>query len=321
MKYVFDVERDIMENVIVTGATSFIGISLINRLMRKNINVYAIARPHSSRLNCIPDAPNVHIIESELDDLAGLVLPVKNCDVLYHIAWSSDFISPRFNIDGQMINVRYAENAMKLAEKHRCTTFLGVGSQAECGLIDGCITSSTKPNPKTAYAIAKVAAYDSLMNMCSINGMKLCWPRLLSAYGPYDRPHTLIMSLLSSCFNNKSIALTQATQIWDYIYIDDVAEAIYQISEKGHHAKRYPIGSGVGRSLRSYIEEIAQITGNDNILTGIGKKEYASGQVMNLLADMSDVYHDTGFICQETFSSGIRKTIDFMKENSDIYNI
>lgn len=63
-----------------------------------------------------------------------------------------------------------------------------------------------------------------------------------------------------------------AEQIWDYIYVDDIANALYLIASKGMHAKRYPIGSGVARSLRSYIMDIAFITKSDKLLDGFGKK-------------------------------------------------
>lgn len=303
------------KNVIITGATSFIGLALLRRLSDMGGEVYAIARPGSSRLAFIPKAKNIHLIEAELSSLAGLSLPAERCDSLLHVGWFSDFLSPRFNLEGQVQNAVYTEQAVSLAHKSGCSTFLGVGSQAECGRVSGCITPETPAKPENAYAAAKVFAAQRAQDLCEQYGIKFCWPRLLSAYGPFERPHTLIMSCIQACLDGSEMEMTGCAQIWDYIYIDDVADAIVRIAEKGKHGKRYPIGSGVGRSLRSYVEEIAGVIGNDVILRGIGKRPYADDQVMNLLADMCETTADTGFVCQTAFAGGIRKTIEYIKNH------
>ena len=302
-----------MKSAIVTGATSFLGIALIDYMKREGMTVYAVTRPNSGRLADIPRGDNIHVVECELSRLEQFPVPTEKVDAFFHIGWSSDFSNPRTNEAGQLLNVTYAKEAMRVAEQCRCDTFLGVGSQAECGLVEGCIMADTPPAPVTAYAKAKIAAYEALASMVSQNGIKLYWPRLLSAYGPYDRPHTLIMSCIRAALAGEKMALTPGGQIWDYIYVDDAAEALYKIAEFGKPMKHYPIGSGVGRSLRSYVEMIAEITGSTGLLEGIGAKGYGENQVMNLLADMSEVKADTGFSCQVDFETGIGRTIAYMR--------
>lgn len=300
-----------MKRAIVTGCTSFLGIALIQYLERMGIEVYAIARPRSSRLGVVSVSSSLHIIQSELSELDNVRLPDKKMDAFFHIGWMSDFRNPRFNREGQCLNIECTEKAMRLAEQCGCDVFLGVGSQAECGLVNGCITSDTPEAPLTEYAKAKTETFHRLTKMVERNGIRLCWPRLLSAYGPYDRPHTLIMSCIRAAFTEEQLALTPCEQIWDYIYVDDAARAIYKIAEKGKSLKRYPIGSGVGRSLRYYVEGIARVTGNMGFLEGIGAKPYSENQVMNLLADMTEVEKDTGFVCEYDFHTGIEKTVSY----------
>lgn len=298
---------------IISGATSFIGLALINKLINENEDVVAIIRPNSIRKNCIPVCDNVTIIEADLFELDELVPEEKEYGVLYHIGWSSDFDNPRFNLSGQLKNIDYAEKAAKLAKKCGCNTFLSIGSQAECGRINGCITPYTPSKPETAYAVAKVVLNEKIRTFCEENDMKFCSPRLLSGYGPYDRPATMVMSCISAGLKNIPFESTPAEQIWDYIYVDDVANALYLIAQNGVHAKRYPIGSGIARSMRSYISEIAKITGSDKLLSGIGKRNYNDRQVMNLLADITELKNDTGFSCEYSFEEGIAKTIQYYK--------
>lgn len=305
--------QNLLERVIITGATSFIGMALIRKLIGIEKEVYAIIRPGSTRKSYLPVSHYVTVVEAELKNLDELQIPVDCCDILFHIGWSSDFVSPKFNLEGQMQNVVYAEKAANLAHRYGCHTFLSIGSQAECGQVNGCITADTPGKPQDAYGIAKLVTYSRLKALCEQYGMKFCWPRLLSAYGPFDRPHTLVMACMRACLENRTIELTKGAQIWDYIYVDDVAEALCYIAEHGKHAKKYPVGSGNAKSLRSYIEEIANITGNGCILRGIGKRAYAENQIMNLLADMSETQNDTGFQCKTEFHIGIMKTLEHMR--------
>ena len=301
---------------VVTGATSFIGIALINKLSDKGEKVIAIVRPNSSRTYCIQKSENVSVVFSELSDLDRLQLNIDKCDTFYHIGWSSDFSNPRFNLAGQLKNVEYAEKAARLAAAYNCDTFLSIGSQAECGRIDGCITPYTPSKPETAYAVAKVVINEKVKEFCEENKMKFCSPRLLSGYGQYDRPTTMIMSCVLAGLKNVSLDTSAAEQIWDYIYVDDIADALYLIAKNGIHAKRYPIGSGIARSMRSYVYEIADATGSDKLLEGVGKRPYNSGQVMNLLADITELTKDTGFHCAYDFSAGIKRTIEFAKKTN-----
>lgn len=303
-----------MKRAIVTGATSLIGIALIQKLLEEGREVYAITRPGSTRKKDVLKLKPTAFIEAELDELDRIELLSDSCEVLFHIGWSSDFPEPRFNLQGQLQNVTYAEKALDLAHRYGCGSFLSIGSQAECGRIDGCITPDTPSHPENAYAIAKTVASAKLQSKCETFGMRFCWPRLLSTYGPYDRAHTLVMQCTRASLTGQAIELTSGEQIWDYIYVGDVAHAIYCIAEQGKHGKKYPIGSGCARSLRSYIKEIAEVAGGMHILEGLGKRPYADGQVMNLLADLSELTSDTGFSCKTDFRTGIHKTVRYMKE-------
>lgn len=302
-----------MERAIITGATSIIGIALIKKLLQEGKEVCAVIRPDSARKKDVQNLRPTALIEAELDELDRLELPANSFDVLFHIGWSSDFPEPRFNLQGQLQNVVYGEKALHLAHRCGCDTFLSIGSQAECGRVEGCITPDTPSRPENAYAIAKTVAAAKLQSSCEELGIRFCWPRLLSSYGPYDRPHTLIMQCIRAALTGRTIALTPGGQIWDYVYADDVALALSCIAERGKHGKKYPIGSGHAQSLRSYIEKIAEAAGNDCILNGLGQRPYAENQVMNLLADLSETTQDTGFRCRTDFGAGIRETVEYMK--------
>lgn len=296
--------------IIITGPTSFIGLALIREIRLKSPidELIVLTRRNSSR-NMLLNELNVKFIECDLDELDAddIYLKIKHADMFVHIAWSSDFENPRYNLEGQLKNVEYLKEAIDLATKCGCNTFLCIGSQAECGVLNKPITENTIENPLTAYAKAKCIAYEEGIKIAEKNGIRFCWPRLLSAYGPYDRPSTLISACMNAARNEKKIELTECEQIWDYIYVEDVAQAIICILENGRHGVKYTVASGIGRPLYEYVSIVAEVMEYRSLLDGIGKKEYVVGQPKYLVGDISTLVHDTGFRINVDFETGIKR--------------
>ena len=294
-----------MKKAIVTGATSFIGIALLKELLSADYQVFAIIRPNSDRKKTVnEECPEAYIVECDISNLRNLttiIADLDGCDEFYHIAWNSDFDNPRYNLEKQMKNVDYMLKAMETAKMCGCNSFISVGSQAECGLVTKPINSHTPDAPITAYAKAKREAYIKGCELSEKLGIDFYWPRLLSAYGPYDRPGTLVMSCIDACINCKDIKMTKAEQIWDYVYVNDVARALRLIAQKGSPQKKYSIASGKGRLLADYIKDISDVFEYPELLNGLGKREYSENEVMYLVGDVSELYDDTGMIFNSDF--------------------
>lgn len=298
--------------VVITGATSFIGNALIRRFLARNdYEIIAVVRPNSLRRSSIGTSERVKIVESDLEGIDKVDEKLYDAEALFHVGWSSDFENARYNLEGQMQNVAYLEKVFLLAREINCRKIIVVGSQAECGRVSSPISELTPDNPETAYAIAKCRAYERGMELCGKYGINLYWPRLLSAYGPNDKMRTLIMSCLDAATRKNEICLTKCEQIWDYIYVDDVAEALIKIMDKGVPGIKYTIASGKGRRLSDYISEIAEISQSPLLLNGIGKKEYSNDQVMYLVGDISRLRADTGFDASVTFRRGIEEILRY----------
>ena len=147
---------------------------------------------------------------------------------------------------------------------------------------------------------------------CEQLGIRHCWGRILSVYGPYDNDYTMVMSAIIGMSNNERMSFTKGEQVWDYIYSEDCAKALYFIALKGIHGKAYTIGSGKPRLLREYIVAIKDAI-NPGLEIGLGEKEYYPNQVMKLVADIDALKEDTGFKPDYSFEEGIRKTITWYK--------
>jgi len=305
-----------MKRVIITGPTGSIGIALIQKLISQNVQVTAVCHTGSQRIKRIPLSPLVEIVECSLSELHNLPkLLNKKYDVFYHFGWDGTFGDSRNNMHGQNLNVKYTLDAVEVASQLGCHTFIGAGSQAEYGRFEGKLNAKTPTNPENGYGIAKLCAGQMSRLLCNQKNMKHIWTRILSVYGPYDSDKTMVMSTIGKLLKQERPEFTKGEQQWDYLYSGDAALAMYLLGEKGINGKIYCIGGGNVKPLSEYIEIIRDNIDKDAEL-GLGDIEYGKDQVMYLCADITDLKQDVGFLPEYTFEEGIKKTIEWYKQNN-----
>ena len=225
-------------------------------------------------------------------------------DAFIHLSWEKTFGASRDDAEVQTRNIQYTLDAVQLAHRCGCQVFVGAGSQAEYGVQSVDLTPDLPVKPESGYGIAKYAAGKLSAMLCKSLGIRQCWVRILSVYGPNDGENSLISYLIREFKAGNSPQLTKCEQIWDYLYADDAAEAILAITEKGVDGKAYPLGSGNGRRLSDYVKDIREVI-NPAIEVQFGAKEYYPHQPMHLVADISELTKDTGWVPLMSFEEGI----------------
>lgn len=302
-----------MKKIVMTGPTGAIGVALIEQCINENIEVYALCRKDSRRISNIPQSPLVHIIFCDLQEMSEFNDDqIKGADVFYHFGWAATIGAGRNDMPLQIQNIQYTIDAVHLAKRLGCSVFVGAGSQAEYGRVEGKLNAEVPTFPENGYGMAKLCASQMSRVECEKLGLKHIWTRILSIYGPYDGDATMITSTIKKLLNGQIPELTKGEQMWDYMYSKDVAKAFVALGDRGVHGKIYCLGSGQVRPLKEYIE-ILRDKIDVRAKLGFGEIPYAPKQVMYLCADISDLQNDTGFTPQISFEKGIQETIDWIK--------
>ena len=296
-----------MKKIVVTGATSMLGVATIEECLANDIEVVAIVHRNSKNFYRLPKSPKLQIIEANLDELSNCTPNFHDADTFYHFAWAATTHAGRANVDVQELNIRYTLDAVRLAQKCGCQKFIFAGSQAEYGLSDKPLNRDTPIKPCTAYGVTKFAAGKLAEMLCKDLGITFVWARILSVYGINDGANTLISYIINSYKNNVQPVLTGGEQIWDYLYSDDAARA-FRLLGQCQTQGVYVIGSGQGLTLKSYIEIIYRLM-KPSVPLVFGGKPYAENQIMFLQADISDLQRDTGFQPSTSFEEGIKKIL------------
>ena len=304
--------------VVVVGSTGMIGYHLCQKLSNEGHKIYAIVRSNSKKADRIKKIKNLIIVECELSNIKNLPSMInEKCDVIYHLAWDGTFGSDRNMLYSQVENIKYSIDVVNAAQELGCKVFIGAGSQAEFGRYEGLLNDKVPCNPENGYGIAKLCAGYMTRIECEKYGIKHIWTRILSIYGPFDNPKTLVSTAISSFASNMELNMTLGEQTWDYLYVKDCANALYLLGLNGKHGKTYCIGSGIGKPLKEYINIINEKFNIRGIIN-YGSIPYSNKQVMYLIADISDLKNDVGFYPEYSFEEGIDETLNFYKRGDKI---
>lgn len=298
---------------VVTGASSMIASALIRLLVAEGHEVYALCRPGSKKLGNIIKNERVHIVHSDISDITAVGQSIGcGCDAFFHFAWGGTSGAQRNDSRIQSENIRFTLDSVELAHSLGCEVFIGAGSQAEYGRVDGKIAPDTPTFPENAYGAAKLAAGHLSRIACAKHGIRHVWARILSVYGIGDNDFTITVSSLKKMLSGQVAQFTPAEQMWDFLYCDDAARAFYLMAKFGKDGAVYALGSGQARPLKDYIKLIHAASGADSEVQ-IGALPYNDKQVMYLCADISDLTADTGFVPQVSYEEGIKETVKWLK--------
>ncbi len=297
---------------VVTGPTGAIGTALCRELAQQGIRVIAVCRPGSPRAAAVPSHPLISVAYCDVSELSKLPDMIGKADAFYHFAWAHTIGEGRNDMSAQIDNIRCTIDAVRCAHALGCKVFIGAGSQAEYGRVEGVLTPATPCNPENGYGIAKLCAGQMSRIEAQKLGLDHVWARILSVYGPGDGPATMVSSVIAQLLEKKKPALTAGIQQWDYLYSGDAAAAFRLLAQHGVSGRTYVLGGGSARPLKDYIEILRDAI-DPSLPLGLGEIPYGPLQVMHLEADISQLTQDTGFVPQMPFEQGIRETINAYK--------
>ena len=303
-----------IRRAVVTGGTGAVGVALCRHLLERGAEVWAVVNPASRRLSNLPEG--VRVVPCDLGDLASLPSLITGpMDAFFHLGWAHTIGPGRNDAASQIENIRCAVEAARAAAALGCQVFVGAGSQAEHGPGGGLIRPDTPCAPVNGYGIAKLCAGQMTRLECARLGLKHCWVRILSVYGPHDGPLSVIPTIVTALLRGEKPSLTAGEQQWDFLYAGDAARGLLAVAERGRDGVVYPLGSGQTRQLREYFAIVRDAI-DPGLPLGLGELPYPPGQAMLLQADLTALTADTGFVPQTAFEDGIRLTIESFRQET-----
>ena len=164
-----------MQKVIVTGANGFVGYWLIKELMKHSIKVIAIVKDTNEKIDMLTSLSGVSIVYCNLSNMINLdtIIPDRGFDAFYHLAWISAGGSGRADYNLQLMNAKYACDAVIVAKKLNCKKILVAGTITE-KIASQTLVLPVKSN-NIIYGIAKHTTHCMLEILTNRLNLEFVW--------------------------------------------------------------------------------------------------------------------------------------------------
>ena len=285
-----------MINVLVTGASGFVGKNVVDRFLQdKRYKLIAFVDKNDQ-------IGRDYLINKKIEcfDEDTLNSFSNNVDFCIHLASYGVAYGAR-DIDTMIdVNIKLTLKIARYCLEHNCKLFINIGSCFEYGssVTDRKIIESDKLDPLDIYAASKVSCENFLNVWSRVNNLKVITIRPFSLFGKYEPDSRIFPLILMSGINKQELGLTFGEQIRDYMDVSDLANVIYLLI-KNHRKTRYNeavnVCSGIPISLRSFIEKIVNYCDFDLNLFKFGEKAYRDNESMYFAGDNSRLLEIIGY--------------------------
>lgn len=306
------------KKAIVTGANGFIGSRVCQVLSRRGVHVYAVVKSESEPVDELRAMEQVTVLYCDMNRIGDLeqLIPDRDTDVFYHFAWAGSAGTNRCDEALQMKNVLATAAALRTADRMGCRKFVCAGSIMEQETMAAVYAQDSKPGAGYVYGAAKAAARMMCKPIAGSLSIGLCWAVITNAYGPGEVSPRFMNTTIRKIIAGEPLRFTAATQNYDFVYIDDVAEAFAAIGEHGKPNREYVIGSGDAKSLKAFIEEMqrtlapqAECSFGDVPFTGVSLPLEAYA--------IDALREDCSFVPAVSFAEGITRTMDWLRNQQE----
>lgn len=305
-----------MKKAIVTGAAGFIGSHLVKALSENGTEVFAVVRDHSPKSEKLSRLKKVKVINCSLSGIKdlGSLIPERDVDVFYHLAWEGVSGPARADHDIQLLNAKYACDALLAADNIHCAGFVfasSISGRETCAMM----RSGRKMHPSCIYGAAKAAADSMLKALASQLNIKYMSAVISNVYGEGEQSPRFINNTIRRILAGERISCTEGLQMYDFIHIADGARALSCLGEKGRRGREYYIGSQNPRPLKDFINEMREALCPEAEI-GFGDIPF-EGLSLNYFeeADIFALCRDTGFVPALSFREGIERTAEWIKKS------
>ncbi len=331
-------------HVLVTGGAGFIGSALIRHLVSNTgytvLNFDKLTYAGSlSTLETVSHSARYHFVRGDICDAAAVRAAIDDfCpDVITHLAAESH-VDRSIDGPGTFIDTNIVGTYTMLAEAHRYWAALDGSSKAAFrfhhistdevyGSLGptGLFTEDTPYDPRSPYSASKAGSDHLVSAWGHTYGLPVVITNCSNNYGPYHFPEKLIPLMIAKALGGEPLPVYGAgDQVRDWLYVEDHVRALQAVFERGVPGRTYNIG---GNNEKQNIEVVRAICAILDRLSPRADGQAYAAQIMSVAdrpghdkryaIDASRISTELGWQPQESFESGIEKTVRWYLDHQE----
>ena len=331
-----------MYTVIITGGAGFIGSAVIRYLIENrdyrvvNFDKLTYAGNLESLVS-VDTHPNYHFIRGDICDAAAVqkLFAEFEPQAIMHLAAEShvdrsidgpaEFINT--NVVGTSVLLEAARAYWGKLEDKQAFRFHHVSTDEVFGTLDdtGLFHEQSPYQPNSPYSASKAGSDHLVRAWHETYGLPVVVTNCSNNYGPYQFPEKLIPLMILNALDGKPLPVYgKGEQIRDWLYVDDHARALCQVMEQGVIGQTYNIGGhnemkniDVVKTLCRLLDERVEqhpkgIARFSDLVEFVADRP---GHDMRYAIDAGKIGRELGWQPQESFETGLAKTIDWYLTN------
>lgn len=333
--------------ILVTGGAGFIGSAVIRHIIRTTQNrvVNLDKLTYAGNLESLGEvsaSDRYRFEHVDVCDRAQLdrVFKVYQPDAVMHLAAEShvdrSIDGPAAFIETNIVGTYTLLEASReywraLTEEKQATfRFHHISTDEVYGDLESpedLFTESTSYAPSSPYSASKASSDHLVRAWQRTYGLPTLISNCSNNYGPYHFPEKLIPLMILNALEGKPLPVYgKGDQVRDWLYVEDHARALYQVVTQGVVGETYNIGGHnekrnleVVRTLCTLLEELVPekpvgVARYEDLITYVQDRP---GHDKRYAIDAGKIQRELGWAPQESFESGIRKTVEWFLSNRD----
>ncbi len=306
-------------NILLTGATGFVGSHLLDHLLFEHHNVAILKRSTSDTWRITDSISAISYVDIDNEKDLSEVFSKHHIDAVIHTAtlYIKRETDPEELRAMNDANITFPTLLLDAAVKNGVMYFVNTGTCFEYALSDTPISETSPTEAYNYYAATKLAYENILSYYAKTHPIHAATLNLFYPYGEKDNKK-IIPLILQAYAHDRQLTISKGEQKLDFTYVGDIVKAYsnalsYLSSESYNGYTTFNIGAGKATQIKDLLSHIEQISGKKGFVNCTNP--YPPHDIMHLEADTSKAQNILGWRAPTSIEEGLKKTYNYHLHN------